>query len=89
MRVDKYHSFSASASTELQEYKLQTLKKLNEFNDLSIPDGSTLASLKSRRMAVAKSMLGQLGENVNIEPSFFVGWGCNIFIGDNVYINRE
>ena len=40
-------------------------------------------------MTVAKSLLGQLGEGVNIEPPFFVGWGCNVFIGDNVYINRE
>jgi maltose O-acetyltransferase len=89
MRIDQCVSFSASGSTELQEYKLQTLKKLNEFNDISIPDGSTLVSLKARRMAVAKNLLGQLGEGVNIEPPFFVGWGCNIFIGDNVYINRE
>jgi hypothetical protein len=83
------HSFSTSRSTELQEYKLQTLKKLNEFNDLSIPDGSTLMSLKERRMTVAKNLLGQLGEGASIEPPFFVGWGCNVFMGDNVYINRE
>ncbi|KAJ5365798.1 hypothetical protein N7517_008684 [Penicillium concentricum] len=74
---------------KLQDYKLQTLKKLNDFNDLSIPDGSTLTSLKTRRMAVAKSLLGQLGKEVTIEPPFFVGWGCNVFIGDNVYINRD
>ncbi|KAJ5958198.1 uncharacterized protein N7479_005348 [Penicillium vulpinum] len=82
-------NFSASKSIELEDYKLQTLTKLNDFNDLTIPDGSTLMSLKTRRMAVAKSLLGQLGDEVTIEPPFFVGWGCNVFIGDNVYINRE
>ncbi|KAJ5626236.1 hypothetical protein N7510_002545 [Penicillium lagena] len=82
-------NFSTYNSPEMQEYKLGTLKKLNDFNNLAIPENSTLTSLKQRRMAVAKSMLGQLGEGANIEPPFFVGWGCNVFIGDGVYINRE
>ncbi|KAJ5368469.1 uncharacterized protein N7496_008229 [Penicillium cataractarum] len=40
-------------------------------------------------MAVAKRMLGRVGKNTNIEQSFFVTWGCNTFIGDDVYINRD
>jgi hypothetical protein len=71
------------------DYKLSAMKKLRSFNDDSIPDGSTLASLKARRMAVAKEMIGQLGQGVAIEPPFFHTWGCNIFIGSRVYINRE
>ncbi|KAJ5628741.1 galactoside o-acetyltransferase [Penicillium lividum] len=82
-------NFTASRSKELREFKIITLQKLNDFNDRAIPEGSTLESLKLRRMAVAKGLLGQLGEGVNIEPPFFVGWGCNVFIGDGVYINRE
>lgn len=73
----------------MQDYKLETLKWLNEFNDTTIPPGSTLASLKMRRLALAKDKLGRLGEGANIEPPFFVGWGCNIFIGEDVYTNRE
>lgn len=73
----------------MMHYKSATKKKLLSFNDESIPDGSTLASLKSRRMAVAKAMFGKLGQNVTIEPPFFLLWGCNIFIGNGVYINRE
>ncbi|KAJ9422651.1 trimeric LpxA-like protein [Fusarium oxysporum] len=64
-------------------------KRLLSFNDESIPDGSTLASLKSRRMEVAKEMFGKLGQDVTIEPPFFLLWGCNIFIGNGVYMNRE
>lgn len=85
----RFYSFTASRSDELQKHKLETLRSLNDFNDVTIAEGSTLASLKMRRMTVAKSLLGRLGESVNIEQPFFVGWGCNIFIGDDVYINRE
>lgn len=82
-------SFTTSNSGKLMEYKLSTLHKLNEFNDTSIPENSTLASLKDRRMAVAKRMFGRLGKNASIEQAFFVTWGCNTFIGNDVYINRE
>lgn len=84
-----FPSFTASRSPELQDHKLRTLTSLNEFNETTIPEGSTLASLKTRRMTVAKDLLGKTGERVNIEPPFFVGWGCNVFIGNDVYINRE
>lgn len=87
--ADTDPSFATLNSEMLMEYKLSTLQKLNEFNDTSIPENSTLASLKNRRMAVAKRMLGQMGKNASIEQSFFVTWGCNTFIGDDVYINRE
>ena len=40
-------------------------------------------------MTVAEALIGKLGERVNIEPPLFVGWGCNVFLGDDVYINRE
>lgn len=65
------------------------MRKLQSFNDESIPEDSTLATLKLRRMGVARDMLGKLGANVSIEPPFFLTWGCNIFVGDGVYINRE
>lgn len=65
------------------------MRKLYSFNDAAIPKDATLASLALRRMQVAKSIVGELGAKVNIEPPFFVTWGCNIFIGDGVYINRK
>jgi len=45
--------------------------------------------MKSRRMNIARQMLGKLGERVEIEAPFFCGWGSNIFIGDRVYMNRK
>jgi hypothetical protein len=62
-------------------------RKLQSFNDNSIPEGSTLTSLTARRMAVAKGVFGRLGTNVNIESPFFIIWGCNTFVGDGVYMN--
>ncbi|PCD35962.1 hypothetical protein AU210_008517 [Fusarium oxysporum f. sp. radicis-cucumerinum] len=82
-------NFNTGNSQEMMVYKLASKKKLLSFNDESIPDGSTLASLKSRRMEVAKEMFGKLGQDVTIEPPFFLLWGCNIFIGNGVYMNRE
>lgn len=82
-------SFQTSKAQELLDYKLSTMKKLQSFNDETIPGDSTLLSLKSRRMTVAKQMMGKIGANVNIEPALFLVWGCNIFVGDNVYIHRQ
>jgi maltose O-acetyltransferase len=87
-RALSFLSFSTKAVPELGEFKLAVLRKLRTFHDESIPDECTLASLTQRRMAVAKTMCGHLGGNVNIEPPFFITWGCNTFIGHDVYINR-
>lgn len=85
--INLLFSFATSRAPELQEFKLNMRRKLLLFNDNSIPEDSTLASLTARRMAVAKGMFGRLGANVNIEPPFFIIWGCNTFIGDGVYMN--
>ncbi|KAF5013140.1 hypothetical protein FDECE_860 [Fusarium decemcellulare] len=81
--------FQSSKDPKLGQYKVAVMRTLQSFNDVTIPDNATLESLTSRRMQVAKGMLGKLGTSVNIEPPFFVTWGCNIFVGDRVYINRN
>ena len=73
----------------MRAYMFSVIKRLRSFNDDSIPQGSTIEILKTRRMSAAKELLGRLGEAVNIEAPFFVSWGCNTFIGDKVYVNRE
>lgn len=70
------------------DHKLNIRRHLKDFNDDSIPDGSTLESLKLRRLAVAKRILGKLGTGTNIEAPLFLTFGCNTFIGNDVYINR-
>lgn len=83
-------SFKAANAQIMLDHKFNTRRRLLEFNDESIPDGSTLESLKIRRLAVAKRILGKLGKGTNIEgPGFFVTFGCNTFVGKDVYINRK
>ncbi|PVH70231.1 maltose o-acetyltransferas-like protein [Cadophora sp. DSE1049] len=82
-------NFQAQNSQVMSNHKLKIMKQLNSFNDPSIPERSTMQSLKERRMAIAARMMGRLGPDVNIEAPFFCVWGCNIFIDNNVYINRE
>ncbi|KAH6658912.1 maltose o-acetyltransferas-like protein [Truncatella angustata] len=80
--------FSAGKVQKLVQHKIAMMRQMRLFNDESIPDDATLSSLTSRRMLIARGLLGKLGANINIEPPFFLTWGCNIFVGDQVYINR-
>lgn len=84
-----FPSFKAGNSQLMLDYKLTIRRRLKLFNDDSMPEGCTLESLKNRRMAVARQILGKAGAGVNIEQPLFCTWGCNIFIGDSCYINRK
>jgi len=42
---------------------------------------------KPLRNEILETLIGQLGNNVIIEPPFFCDYGYNINIGENVYIN--
>lgn len=81
-------SFTAGNAQEMVDFKFSVMKKLQQMNDETIRPDDTYASLSARRMAVAKEILGMIGSGVKIEANFFLIWGCNIFIGDNVYMNR-
>ncbi|CZR67738.1 related to galactoside O-acetyltransferase [Phialocephala subalpina] len=82
-------NFQAQNSQVMSDHKLKIMKQLNSFNDPSVPEHSSLQPLKDRRMGIASQVMGKLGTRVNIEFPFFCVWGCNIFIGNDVYINRE
>lgn len=73
----------------MMEYKFQVMRRLQSFNDTTIRDDDTLRSCKARRMEHAAALLGRMGENVSIEPGLFVIWGCTIFVGNDVYVNRK
>lgn len=82
-------NFRACLADCMPKYKLDVRRKILKFNDSSIGDEDTLDDLKNRRMAVAKTIFGRLGPDTNIEAPLFCTWGCNTFIGKNVYINRD
>lgn len=73
----------------MQSAKINVRRLVQAFNNPTIRDDDTLQSMKTRRMEVAKVLLGSVGENSNIETPFYCGWGFNVFIGVGVYINRE
>ncbi|KAK8071213.1 hypothetical protein PG997_011416 [Apiospora hydei] len=91
--------FATSRAPELQEFRLDMRRKLQTFNDSNIPEGSTVASLTARRMAVAKGMFGRLGAGVNIEPPSLLFGAATpsvsihdyapVFIGDRVLIGPD
>lgn len=90
--TDRSTSFRTANDEQLSCYKYMTSRALRAFNkddDDTMPEQGTLDSLTARRMLIAKGLLGLLGANVNIQPPFFVTWGCNLFVGDNVYMNRK
>jgi hypothetical protein len=72
----------------MMDFKVDMMKKLLAFNSDRIDEDDNLVTLKCRRMLQAERMFGKLGEAVTIELNFFTVWGCNVFIGDRVYINR-
>lgn len=47
----------------------------------------TKATETSRRRQILESILGAIGEDVEIYPSVKFDYGCNIYLGDRVYIN--
>ncbi|EPE34836.1 Trimeric LpxA-like enzyme [Glarea lozoyensis ATCC 20868] len=81
--------FSISHDPAMQKYRLAVRAKLQDFNTQVITEESTLTGLKERNMEIASSILGAVGEKCNIEPPFYCSWGCNIILGDGVYMNRN
>lgn len=42
---------------------------------------------RHRRYGMLKELFGRVGSNVSVGDDFLCGFGCNIYIGDNVSIN--
>lgn len=70
------------------DFKLAVMGKVQRLNDETILPGDSLKALIARRMAVGKELFGKFGQGVKIDPGFYVTWGCNVVLGDKVYINR-
>lgn len=44
-------------------------------------------SLQATRYGMLKELFGAVGTNVSVGDGFICGFGCNIYIGDNVSVN--
>lgn len=68
------------ADAQLQAMRMRGRKLTKQFNE-SEPDELDL------RRAIMKELLGKVGNNCEIEPSFRCDYGAFIELGDNVFIN--
>ncbi|KAG9246048.1 hypothetical protein BJ878DRAFT_562119 [Calycina marina] len=82
-------NFRAAKSDAMLALKLEIKKQLKAFNDDTIHDEDTLATLQHRCMKVAKHMMGKLGTDTNVEAPLFLKWGCQTFVDNSCYINRD
>lgn len=53
----------------------------------SIDFNRTNENQKEERIEILKSLVGHLGENVEIYPNINFDYGCNTYIGTNCYFN--
>lgn len=71
--------YNPNTDPELLEESQRAQLLLHDFNH-SIP-GSEVQT------RILKTLLGGMGENVMIRPSFYCDYGWNIFLGDHVFLN--
>jgi maltose O-acetyltransferase len=64
---------------ELFEQRQRCKQILQRFNSLT--------NSPSKRMSALKILFGSIGKDCFIEPDFFADYGCNIHLGDKVYMN--
>lgn len=51
------------------------------------PETDTMDQLATVRLRALQSILGHVGEEVYVEPPFYIDYGCNISLGDRFYSN--
>ena len=72
--------FYDSFNGELVEKRRQARLLTYEFNNTSIDE-------LSKRTEILKKLFGKTGNRIHIEPTFNCDYGCNIFVGENFYMN--
>lgn len=70
----------ADSELKAMQYRAQELVK--ELNSAPMQD-------ENRRKEIQTKLFGRAGKNLRIYPPIHVDFGCNIFTGDNVFINQN
>lgn len=70
----------ADSELKAMQYRAQELVK--ELNSAPMQD-------ENRRKEIQGKLFGRAGKNLRIYPPIHVDFGCNIFTGDNVFINQN
>ena len=67
---------------KLVKERLKAKRLTNKFNNTTVED-------ENKRSKLLKKLIGKVGENVYIEPSFKCDYGYNIHLGDNFFANYD
>lgn len=72
--------FYDTTDTELRAISNKAKRLMYIYNSV-VPENN------EKRKEVLKQLLGSVGENVRVNQPFYVDYGCNIYLGDNSFIN--
>lgn len=72
---------------ELLQSRTRARRLAQKFNTYVPDESATADDVSNTRMAIIKELFGKVGEDVYLEPSLQVDYGCNITVGDRFYAN--
>lgn len=67
---------------ELVALRLRARRLFERYNN-------TTCGQVMERVSIIGELLGKIGENIFIEPSFKCDYGCNIYVGNNFFMNFD
>lgn len=72
---------------ELVHARNRARRMAQKFNTYVPEEEATAKQVADKRVAMIKELFGKVGEDIYLEPSLQVDYGCNISIGDRFYAN--
>ncbi|KAK1981273.1 maltose acetyltransferase-domain-containing protein [Colletotrichum cereale] len=72
---------------ELVESRNRARRLAQRFNTYVPEETATADDVANNRVGMIKELFGKIGEDVYIEPSLQVDYGCNITVGDRFFAN--
>ncbi|KAF5524325.1 Sophorolipid acetyltransferase [Colletotrichum aenigma] len=72
---------------ELVHARNRARRMAQKFNTYVPEEEATAEQVADKRVAMIKELFGKVGEDIYLEPSLQVDYGCNITIGDRFYAN--
>ncbi|KZL84422.1 galactoside o-acetyltransferase [Colletotrichum incanum] len=72
---------------ELVESRTRARRIAQRFNTYVPEESASAHDVANTRLGMIKELFGKVGEDVYIEPSLQVDYGCNITVGDRFYAN--
>ncbi|KAL6411914.1 galactoside O-acetyltransferase [Ilyonectria robusta] len=72
---------------ELVDSRNRARRLAQTFNTYVPGEAETADEVAGKRVAMIKELFGKVGEDIYVEPSLQVDYGCNITVGDRFYAN--